>query len=95
MRKAVLLVLGFILATGMVSFAAGNLLVDDFEVDVSGGPAGTFDFGAGNGSSLAVTADKGIKNGGNQSIKVVYDAIKGGYMYIAKGSGLDAKSANW
>jgi len=94
MKKLALLVFGLSLTFG-VSFAADNLLVDDFEVDVSNGPAGTFDFAAGNGSSVEVTADNDTKNSGDQSIKVVYDAIKGGYMYIAKGSGLEAKNADW
>jgi len=96
MRKPLFLVLSFVLVTFLVCFAEEKgFLIDDFEVDVSGGPAGTFDFAAGNGSSVEVTADKDTKNSGDQSIKVVYDAIKGGYMYIAKGSGLEAKNADW
>lgn len=92
----------FFLAAAVVLFAAGiclaqgsNLLLDDFEIAVSNGPEGTVDFGSGNGSTAAVTADTGIKNSGNQALKVVYDAVPGGYIYVSRGSGLDAKNANW
>jgi hypothetical protein len=96
MQRLALLVLVFVLATTLGCFAVEkSVLLDDFEVDVSSGPQGTVDFGAGNGSSVEVTADKDTKNSGDQSIKVVYNAVKGGYMYVARGSGLDAKNANW
>ena len=95
MKRLFLLVATVLFVTG-ICFAEGkNLLVDDFEVSVSNGPEGTVDFGAGNGSSVTVTAASDIKNGGNQSLKVVYDAVGGGYIYVARGSGLDAKNANW
>jgi hypothetical protein len=96
MKKLGLLVFAFVSVTALVCFAQEkSLLIDDFEVAVSGGPQGTVDFGAGNGSSVQVTADKDVKNSGGQSLKVVYDAVKGGYMYVARGSGLDASNANW
>jgi len=92
----------FFLAAIMVLFGAGiclaegdNLLLDDFEVSVSNGPEGTVDFGAGNGSSVTVSAVSDIKNSGNQALKVIYDAVPGGYMYVSRGTGLDAKNANW
>jgi len=79
-----------------VCLAAGNdLLLEDFEISVSNGPEGTVDFGAGNGSIVTVTAASDIKNSGNQSLRVVYDAVPGGYIYVSRGSGLDAKNANW
>jgi len=71
------------------------LLIDDFEGQISGGPEGTVDFGSGNGSSVTVTGASDIKHQGNQSLKVVYDAEPGGYMYVAKGFDLDAKNAGW
>ncbi|MBU1125935.1 MAG: hypothetical protein KKC84_07900 [Candidatus Omnitrophica bacterium] len=71
------------------------LLLDDFEGVISGGPEGTVDFGAGNGSAVQVVADAQIKNTGAQSLKVTYDAISGGYMYVARGLGLDAKNSCW
>jgi hypothetical protein len=72
-----------------------NLLIDDFEVSISGGPEGTLDFGSGNGSSVDVTASTDIKNSGKQSIKVAFDAVSGGYMWVARGFGLDAKNTGW
>jgi hypothetical protein len=93
--------LGFIAAALVLFLAQGcsaadsNLLLDDFEIAVSGGPTGTVDFGAGNGSSVQVTGSSDIKHSGNQALKVDYDAVSGGYMYIARGAGLDAANANW
>jgi len=96
MKKAVFLVAALVLLMLGACLAAGdNLLVDDFEGIISGGPDGTVDFGAGNGSVVQVSADTGIKNSGNQSLKVVYEALEGGYIYVARGYGLDAKNANW
>jgi len=78
------------------SFAQDNeLVIDSFEVEISGGPEGTLDFGAGNGSSVEVTAATDIKNSGNQAIKVTYDAVSGGYMWVARGFSLDSKNAGW
>jgi hypothetical protein len=70
-----------------------GLMIDDFESIITGGPDGTVDFGAGNDSSVNVTAATDIKQSGNQSIKVEYDAVPGGYMWIARGFGLDVKGA--
>ena len=79
-----------------VCFAQGSsLLLDDFQGPISAGPEGTVDFGAGGGSSVEVSAASDIKYSGNQSIKVVYDAVSGGYMWVARGFGLDAKNAAW
>lgn len=72
-----------------------SLLLDDFEGAISGGPEGTVDFGAGGGSSVEVSAVTDIKYSGNQSLKIVYDALPGGYMWVARGFDLDAKNANW
>ncbi len=94
MKKIGLLAAVLILAVSGICFA-DNFLLDDFEMAVSGGAEGTVDFGSGNGSSLQVTAATDIKNTGKQSLKAAYDAVSGGYMYIARGSGLDAKNATW
>ena len=72
-----------------------GLLIEDFEGTISGGENGTVDFGAGNGSSVEVTADTNIKNSGAQSLKIAYDAVSGGYIWIAKGFGLDVKNSAW
>ena len=78
------------------SFAdSQGLLIDDFEGAISGGPDGTVDFGAGNGSSIEVIAATDIKYSGSQSVKVTYNAVSGGYMWIARGFGLDAKNSGW
>jgi hypothetical protein len=72
-----------------------SLLIDDFEIPISGGPDGTVDSGSGGGSALEVTGATDIKYTGQQSIKIVYDAVPGGYMWIARGFDLDAKNAAW
>ena len=71
------------------------LLIDDFEIAVSAGPEGTVDSGAGNGSSLTVSAETKLFHTGKQSLKLDYNAVKGGYMYAARGFGLDAKNTAW
>ncbi len=73
----------------------GSLLIDNFSGSIHGGAEATVDFGAGNGSSVAVTAETDIKHSGSQSLKVVYDAVAGGYMWIARGFDLDARQAGW
>jgi len=95
MKKLFFLAAAVLFVAGVCLAEDNNLLLDDFETSVSGGPAGTVDFGAGHGSSVEVSAATDIKNSGNQSLKVVYDAVPGGYIYVARGSGLDAKNANW
>jgi len=75
--------------------ANDGLLIDSLEITVSGGPSGTVDFGSGGDSSVKVSSESGIKNEGNQSVKVVYDAIADGYMWIARGAALDASNAGW
>ena len=96
MRKVFFLAAVAFLFTATSCLAEGNnLLLDDFEISVTGGLDGTVDFGSGNGSSVQVTGVSDIKNSGNQALKVVYDAVPGGYIYVARGSGLDARNANW
>lgn len=96
MRRLSYFILIFVLAFAAVCFAKEQvLLLNDFEGPVSGGPDGTVDFGAGNGSSVEVTAATDIIHSGKQSLKVEFDAVSGGYMYIAKGFGLTAKNAFW
>jgi len=76
-------------------FAQETLLLDDFEGVISGGSDGTVDFGAGGGSSVDVVADKEIKKLGEQSLKVNYEAVSGGYMWVARGFEVDASNAGW
>ena len=71
------------------------LLLDDYEGPINGGPGGTVDFGAGNGSTVEVGADTYIKASGNQSLKVEYIAMPGGYIWVSRGYGLNAKNSSW
>lgn len=95
MKKVIFMLVGVLFLAG-VCFAQGkSLLIDDFEDSITGGPNGTVDFGAGNGSSVTVTGDKDIKYAGEQSLKVAFDAVTGGCIYVARGFDLEAKNAKW
>ncbi|MDP2904929.1 MAG: carbohydrate binding domain-containing protein [Candidatus Omnitrophota bacterium] len=72
-----------------------TLLLDDYEGPINGGPVGTVDFGAGNGSTVEVTADTEIKKSGSQSLKIDYIAMPGGYIWVSKGYGLPALNSSW
>jgi len=94
--KKILVTLAAVLFIAGIALAEDKaLVIDDFEGAISGGPEGTVDFGAGNGSSLQVTASSEQAHSGKQSLKATFDAVSGGYMYIARGVGLDAKNAQW
>jgi hypothetical protein len=96
MKKILFSTLFLVSVFSVACLAAGeNLLLDDFETAVSNGSEGTVDFGSGNGSTVEVTSAADTKYWSNMSIKVVYDAVPGGYIYIARGFGLDAKNAGW
>lgn len=91
-----IITLAVILFFSSLCFAQGNgLLLDDFEGAISGGLDGTVDFGSGNGSSVEVTASTEITHSQKQSLKVTFDAVSGGYMWVARGYGLDASNAGW
>ncbi len=95
MKKAGLLI-ALILVFCVVSFAQGdNFIIDDFETPIIGGLDGTIDYGSGNGSSVEVSSEPEIKYSKDSSLKVVYDAVAGGYMWIARGFDLDAQNAGW
>ncbi|OQB12923.1 MAG: Carbohydrate binding domain (family 11) [Candidatus Omnitrophica bacterium ADurb.Bin205] len=95
MKKAGLLV-ALILVFSVVSFAQGdNLIIDDFETPIIKGLDGTIDYGSGNGSSVEVSSEPKIKYSKDSSLKVVYNAVAGGYMWIARGFDLDAQNAGW
>ena len=96
MKRLAYFVLTFVLVSTTFCFAEKNfLLIDDFEGIISAGESGTVDFGAGNGSKLEVTASTDIKQSGNQGIRIDFDAVEGGYMWVARGKGLDAKNSGW
>lgn len=94
-RQVVLLsMLLFFVSCGMIYAQEKNVLIlDDFEGEIYSDPKGTIDAGAGNGSTVEVSADQQQKYDGMQSLKIVYDAVSGGYMWIARGYGLDVKGA--
>lgn len=93
--KVLTLVLVVMLCVWGVGFAQDNLLIDDLQGTIEAGPDGTVDFGTGNGSEVDVSADTDIKNFGNQSLKVAYNAVPGGYIWIGRGWDLDAARAVW
>jgi hypothetical protein len=83
----------------LVSFAIayaqgeGELLLDDFEGVIAGGPEGTVDYGSGNGSLVEVAASDEVKYHGQQALEVSFEALSGGYIWVARGYGLDVKGA--
>jgi len=95
MGKIWLAVIFIMLFSAGVFAQEKGLLIDDFEGVISGGAEGTVDYGSGGGSSLEAAADRDFKKSGTQSIKITFDAVNGGYMWIARGSGLDAKNSAW
>jgi hypothetical protein len=97
MKRFNFLAVIFILAVATVCFAENSkgLLIDDLQCKISGGADGTVDFGSGNGSTVEVTAATDIVHSGKQSLKIAYDAVSGGYIWIARGFGLDVSRATW
>ncbi|MDP2939252.1 MAG: carbohydrate binding domain-containing protein [Candidatus Omnitrophota bacterium] len=90
------LLLIFIFCFAIYGFAEEkSLLIDNLDGPIHTGAEATVDYGAGNGSSVEVSSDTHIKYFDKQSLKVVYDAVAGGYMWVARGFGLDAQKAVW
>ncbi|MDO8747792.1 MAG: carbohydrate binding domain-containing protein [Candidatus Omnitrophota bacterium] len=77
------------------AFAQGTeeLVLDDFEGVISGGEHGTVDFGSGGGSTVEVAASQETKQHGEQSLEAKFEAVAGGYMWIARGYDLTVKGA--
>ena len=71
------------------------LLIEDFQTEISGGAKGTVDFASGKGSSVNVSAASNPRHSGKQSLKVTFNAVSGGYIYVAKGLFLNASNAGW
>ncbi|MFA6350176.1 MAG: carbohydrate binding domain-containing protein [Candidatus Omnitrophota bacterium] len=95
MKKFVLAVL-LIAFFAVPCFAEDKILViDDLEIGVTGGAEGTVDFGAGNGSTVKVASASESFHSGKLALKITYDAVAGGYIFVARGEGLDAKNAGW
>jgi len=67
-----------------------DLVIDSFEARLN---SETVDFGAGEGSSVKVSASNEVKQCGQQSLKIEYNLRPSSYMWIARGYGLDVKGA--
>lgn len=86
----------FFIAGLLVFFISGcesgpkEVLFDDFEGVLN---SETVDFGAGEGSSLEVKADKELKVSGEQSLRIDYYLKPSSYMWVARGYNLDVKGA--
>ena len=96
-RAGQLFFLSVLLVAGCVQAqeAPKAFVLDDFEGPIVMDPKeGTIDAGAGNGSSVTVSADKENKKSGEQSLKIDYDAVSGGYIWVARGFNLDVKGAD-
>lgn len=92
----IICILFFVLCLSFCCFAQQDiLLIDDFENEISGGLQGTVDFGAGGGSDVKAEASEDIVHSGRQSLKITYDAVAGGYMWVARGFELDASNTAW
>ena len=101
MRKLLLssVVLGILTLGAMTALAVEPLLIDGFEGQItpagitSGSMSGNVDYGAGGGSSVEVYADNAEKVEGKQSLKVVFFAMPGGWIWVARGYNIDVKGA--
>ncbi|MBU1113076.1 MAG: hypothetical protein KKH93_04300 [Candidatus Omnitrophica bacterium] len=89
MRYFLILGLVLFLAAGC-SFGPKEVVLDSFEGVIS---AETVDYGSSEDSLVTVGADKSLKACGEQSLKVLYDLKPSGYMWIARGYGLDVVGA--
>lgn len=83
----------FISVTSLVFSQENEILLDDFEGVISGGEQGTVDFGSGNGSTVEVNSSKETKYHGEQALEVKFDAVDGGYIWVARGYDLTVKGA--
>jgi len=70
---------------------ADELILDNLEGEIN---STTVDYGSAKNSSLKVEADVQNKTCGHQSLRLVYELNEDGYMYAARGYGLDALNAN-
>lgn len=75
-----------------VSQYSQEVMLDSFEGAVSKKSA---DFGSSKDTKITVTASKDKKVCGNQSLQIEYDLSSSGYMYCARGYGLDVFGAVW
>jgi hypothetical protein len=93
-EKLIISAAAVFLCLAALAFSDENeLLLDDFEGAITAGEQGTVDFGSGGGSMVEVNASKEIKYHGEQALGVKFDAIDGGYIWVARGYDLTIKGA--
>lgn len=80
----------FLVFSSSCSQVPSEFLLDSFEGEIN---KETVDFGCSENSSLKVTASQDIKTCGEQSLKLDYQLNPSGYMWVARGYGLDIKGA--
>ena len=92
MGKNIFLAIVFSLIVSFVSCSNApiEVMIDSFEGVID---KETVDYGTAEGSFLKVEADTGNKICDAQSLKVEYELNPSGYMWIARGYGLDVKGA--
>lgn len=91
MKQVYCLILGLVLLFGLgCALGPKEVLIDSFESEIN---SETVDFGASENSSITVDAAKDITVCGEQSLKITYDLRPGGYMWVARGWGLDVSGA--
>lgn len=97
MKKLILICFIYFIAVGMgcAQDAKKVLVLDDFELDIIAGPAGTIGSENGNGSTVEVSADKVNKKSGGQSLKITYDAVSGGFIRVARSFKSDIDWTNY
>jgi len=80
----------FLIFSSNCAKGPSELLLDSFEGRIN---KETVDFGSSENSSLKVTASRDIKACGEQSLKLDYQLNPSGYMWVARGYGLDIEGA--
>ncbi len=88
--RIILCILSILVLAGGCMSQPEDLLVDDFEGEIS---AVTVDYGTGEGSGVTVAAESEVVRCGDQSLKITYNLRPSGYMWIARGFGLDVSGA--
>jgi len=98
-KKGVFIMGVVLVVSGVLSYyfiasrrAAGFVTLDSFEGRLD---HKTVDYGSSDNSLLAVDAAQDIKMCGAQSLKLQYTLEAGGYMWCARGYGLDVLNAVW
>jgi len=98
-RKGVFVVIAVLAGISALVYGAGvlkggghSLMLDSFEGALD---HKTVDYGASDNSQLEVAASSDIKFCGTQALQMQYALEAGGYMWCARGYGLDVLNAVW